>query len=121
MSPRGVVITFTAAVLAVVVGWLGGALARDVIGSEPEVAIGVVDAEAGVPVTSASPTPAATTAAPVTPSETATVAPSPTVATPAASLGPCPGTPPRDGCECRQRGRNARWVCPLFDDDDDDE
>lgn len=118
MNPRSVVVTFSAAVVAVVIGWFGGALARDTIGAQPDVAIGVVDAEAGVPVTSTSPTPAPTQA-PV--SELPTEMPTASVftPTPAASVGPCPGTPPNDDCECRERKRNSRWVCPLFDKDDD--
>lgn len=119
MNLRSVVITFSAAVVAVVVGWFAGAVARDTIGAQPEVAIGVVDAEAGVPVTSSSPTPA-----PTEPPVTAEPSESPTATertpTPAASLGPCPGTPPDDDCECRERKRNSRWVCPLPDDRGDD-
>lgn len=119
MNPRSVVITFSAAVVAVVVGWFGGAIARDTIAAQPEVAIGVVDAEAGVVVASSSPTPAATEAPP---SEMPTESPVVTELTPtaAASFGPCPGTPPDDDCECKERKRNSRWVCPLFDEDDDD-
>lgn len=117
MTPRDVVVAFSAAVVAVVIGWFGGVLARDTIGAQPEVAVGVVDAEAGVPVTSSSPTPAPT-------QEPATEEPSapPTIevtATPVTSVGPCPGTPPDDDCTCKERKRNSRWVCPLFDNDDD--
>ena len=121
MNPRSVVVTFSAAVVAVVVGWFAGALARDTIGAQPEVAIGVVDAEAGVPVTSSSPTPAPTQA-PVseTPSETPTASALQTP-TPAVEQGPCPGTPPDDNCVCKERKRNSRWVCPLDDDDDADD
>lgn len=117
MNPRVIIVTFLAAVAAVVAGFFGGGIARELVRAEPEVAIGVVDAEAGVAVATSSPPPTAT----LPPVETAEPAESvfeesPTpVPTPSAeaSLEPCPGTPPREGCECRERRRNSRWVCPL--------
>ena len=93
MSPRVVVLTFISAVAAVVAGFIGGGLVHEVVGSGHEVAVGVVDAQAGAPIATSSPTP--------TPS-------------PDGSFEPCPGTPPRDGCECRERRKNSRWVCPLM-------
>jgi hypothetical protein len=114
VSPRIVVLTFFAAVAAVVAGYIGGGLLHDAVGSGHDVAIGVVDAQAGAPVATASPTAAPATSAPVesvTPSPELLPSASPS---PEASYGPCPGTPPRDGCECRERKKNSRWVCPLF-------
>jgi hypothetical protein len=119
MGPRIVVLTFISAVAAVVAGFIGGGLVRDAVGSGHEVAVGVVDAQAGVPIATSSPTTEPTSPEPVTSPE-ATVDPfaSPSVlpsATPSpdGKLEPCPGTPPREGCTCRERRRNSRWVCPL--------
>jgi hypothetical protein len=115
MGPRAVVLTFISAVAAVAAGFIGGGLVREVVGSEHEVAVGVVDAQAGVPIATSSPTPVPTTAAPISsPDPTDELFESPTPSPSAdGSLEPCPGTPPRDGCECRERRRNSRWVCPL--------
>jgi hypothetical protein len=116
MSPRVVVLTFISAVAAVVAGFIGGGLVHEVVGSGHEVAVGVVDAQAGAPIATSSPTPAPTTAAPIdSPDPTDELLESPTpTPSPDGSFEPCPGTPPRDGCECRERRKNSRWVCPLM-------
>jgi hypothetical protein len=116
MGPRTVVVTFLAAVAAVVAGFIGGGLVREVAGSGHEVAVGVVDAQAGVPIATSSPTPAPTSAEPFAspgPTDELFASPTPT-ATIDSGNEPCPGTPPRDGCTCRERKKNSRWVCPLF-------
>jgi hypothetical protein len=113
-----VVITFAAAVAAVVAGFLGGGFVRGVVGSQHEVAVGVVDAQAGVPIATSSPTVEPTSAPITTPASPDPFA-SPSVLpetspSPDGSFEPCPGTPPREGCTCRERRRNSRWVCPLI-------
>lgn len=113
MGPRAVVLTSVAAVAAVVAGFIGGGIVREVIGGDHEVAIGVVDAQAGAPIVTSTPTPSPTLP-PIesaAPTDLASPSPSPTAD---ASVGPCPGTPPREGCTCRERKKNSRWVCPLF-------
>jgi hypothetical protein len=118
MTPRIVVLTFVAAVAAVVAGFIGGGIVREVTGSGHDVAVGVVDAQAGVPIATSSPTLEPVTPEPTTPPE---LSPEPVPsALPSASASPdgrfepCPGTPPRDGCTCRERKKNSRWVCPLI-------
>jgi hypothetical protein len=115
MGPRTVVLTFLSAVAAVIAGFLGGGLVHELVGADHEVAVGVVDAEAGAPISTSSPTPAPTSAAPIeSPQLSDELTPLPSGSpTPDASVGPCPGAPPRDGCECRKRRKNSRWVCPL--------
>ncbi len=115
MGPRTVILTFISAVAAVVAGFIGGGVVREVVGSDHEVAVGVVDAQAGAPIATASPTSAPTSAVPTSspgPTDGLFESPSPSP-TPEGSFEPCPGTPPRDGCECRERRKNSRWVCPL--------
>ena len=117
IGPRIVVITFVSAVTAVVAGFIGGGLVRDAVGTDHEVAVGVVDAQAGAPIATSTPQPLTpeptgspgTTVDPfVSPSVMPSASPSPD-----GSFEPCPGTPPREGCTCRERKRNSRWVCPL--------
>lgn len=113
MGPRAVVLTFVAAVAAVVAGFISGGLVRETVGGDHEVVIGVVDAQAGAPIvtSTASPAPTLPPIESAAPSELGSPSPSPTAE---ASLGPCPGTPPREGCTCRERKKNSRWVCPVF-------
>ena len=117
LGPRIVVITFVSAVAAIVAGFIGGGLVREAVGSSHEVAVGVVDAQTGVPIATSSPTPEPVSAEPVgSPELTVDPSASPSVtpsASPNGSFEPCPGTPPREGCTCRERKRNSRWVCPL--------
>ena len=118
MGPRTVVITFVSTVAAVVAGFLIGGLVREVAGSRHEVAVGVVDAQAGAPIATSSPTAGPESAEPIeSPEESAdpfaSLMPSASPS-PDGAMEPCPGTPPRDGCECRERKRNSRWVCPLI-------
>jgi hypothetical protein len=117
MGPRTVVLTFVSAVVAVVAGFLIGGLVREVTGSEHEVAVGVVDAQVGAPIATSSPTAEPQSAEPVSSPDVsadpfASLAPSASPS-PDGAMEPCPGAPPRDGCECRERKRNSRWVCPL--------
>jgi hypothetical protein len=115
MTPRTIVIAFVTAVAAAIAGWGGGALLHEALGDPYEIAVGVVDTQVGAPVATASPSPSpseAPTTAPAT--QSPSPSPSPTVEpTPEESLGPCPGTPPAPGCECRRQRNNTRWVCPV--------
>jgi hypothetical protein len=114
VTPRNVVIAFAATVVAVVVGWFGGAAARDTWGDQYETAIAVVDAQAGIPVESPTPTPTPTQTETPTPSASPT--PSPTL-TPTPTLtddpGFCDGPPPQAGCDCDLQDGEWVWQCGL--------
>lgn len=104
MTPQRVVIAFASGALALVIGWLGGAKARDIWGDQYEVGIGAVDTVAGVPVATASPPP----------TQAATQKPTPTstpVDTPGSIL--CEGAPPDPACDCDLQGGEWVWQCPL--------
>jgi hypothetical protein len=101
MTPQAAVATFFAAVAALVVGWLGGAAIHDAVGGGYDVAVGVVDTAAGVPVISPTPTPEPTTAPPTesaTPTPTTEPTESPTpfpteTPTPSPAVTPFPTFP----------------------------
>lgn len=126
MTPRNVVIAFAVTVVAVVAGWFGGAAARDTFGDQYETAIGVVDAQAGIPVESATPTPTLTP----TPTQTSTPSPTPSPSpsptpedTPGSIL--CEGAPPEPNCNCDLEDGEWVWQCglptasPTFPPEDD--
>ena len=114
MTPRTLVIAFAASVIAVVAGWFGGAAARDVWGDQYETAIGVVNANPGIPIESATPTPTPTPAETPTPTPTSSPSPSPTL-TPLLTDGRgfCSGPPPQAGCECELEDGDWVWRCEL--------
>jgi hypothetical protein len=108
MNLSKVVAVFAASVLAAVVGWFGGGMLRDALAPSYETALGVVDAEVGAPVETASPTPSST----AVPSPTSSQSPSPTPEETEASLF-CEGDPPADDCDCDLQNGEWVWVCEL--------
>ena len=112
MTPRSVIIAFAATVVAVVAGWFGGAAARDVWGDQYETALAVVDAEVGLPVESATPTPTPTSTPSASPTATPTSSPSAAPQdTPGSIL--CEGAPPDPSCDCDLQDGEWVWQCEL--------
>jgi hypothetical protein len=108
MKLSGIIATFAAAVLAAVIGWFGGDLIRGAIEPSYETALGVVDAEVGAPVATASPTPSAQASA--TPESSPTETPEPEE-TEGSII--CEGPPPAQGCDCDLEDGEWVWRCPL--------
>ena len=102
MNLQKILIAFASGVIALVVGWFGGGAARDVWGDQYEVAVGVVEVDAGVPVATASPPPTDP------PTEEPTDEATP-VDTPGSIL--CDGAPPEENCDCDLQNGEWTWVC----------
>ena len=112
MKPSTVVAAFAAAVLALVIGWFGGGLVRDAVTPSYDTAIGVVDAAAGVPVETASPTPSASVAT-SEPEPTQSAEPTDEPEPTKADSILCEGAKPDENCDCDLQDGEWVWVCEI--------
>jgi hypothetical protein len=114
MSGRRISLIFAGVVVAAVVGWIVGSQLRDALSSRYDVAVSVVGEGAEL----ATPTPAT-----VSPETSPSVSPEAPTQEPRRTRPPsviCDGEPPSDNCDCDLKDGDFQWVCPIPDDQEED-